>query len=209
MASSAHRPPAHSQAPAQVRRQHRHASAVGHLPVSCRASACQRSRFSVRPRIACALGWPTRAVPGQMTGWCSQPEPGGQSSRGRSIAASMLAALRPVFAASEFTTPAVPAGLSWPRSMSTRVSRCASCGIPRSQSRWRSTPRYLTRPLRMRSGGSAMPWVNPLPSCPTMMSRPLLLYAAAVCAAQVFGNPVELRGLEPLAFWLQTRRSSS
>jgi len=25
----------------------------------------------------------------------------------------------------------------------------------------------------------------------------------------VFGNRVELRGLEPLTFWLQTRRSSS
>jgi hypothetical protein len=42
-------------------------------------------------------------------------------------------------------------------------------------------------------------------SCPTMTSRPLLLYAAAVYAAQAFGNLVELRGLEPLTFWLQTR----
>jgi hypothetical protein len=34
-----------------------------------------------------------------------------------------------------------------------------------------------------------------------MTSRPLLLYAAAVYAAHEFGKPVELRGLEPLAFW--------
>jgi hypothetical protein len=54
-----------------------------------------------------------------------------------------------------------------------------------------------------------MPWVMPVLTCPTMTNRLLLLYAAAVRAAQTFGNPVELRGLEPLAFWLQTRRSSS
>jgi len=30
------------------------------------------------------------------------------------------------------------------------------------------------------------------------------MYAAAVHAVQVFGNLVELRGLEPLTFWLQT-----
>jgi hypothetical protein len=49
-----------------------------------------------------------------------------------------------------------------------------------------------------------MPWVMSLPTFPTMTSRPLLLYAAAVHAAQAFGNRVELRGLEPLTFWLQT-----
>ena len=54
-----------------------------------------------------------------------------------------------------------------------------------------------------------MPWAMPVLTFPTMTSRPLLLYAAAVHAAQVFGNLVELRGLEPLTFWLQTRRSSS
>jgi len=61
-----------------------------------------------------------------------------------------------------------------------------------------------TRPPRMRSGGSAMPWAMLVLTFPTMTSRPLLLYAAAVHAAQVFGNRVELRGLEPLTFWLQT-----
>ena len=54
-----------------------------------------------------------------------------------------------------------------------------------------------------------MPWAMPVLTFPAMASRPLLLYVAAVHAAQAFGNPVELRGLEPLTFWLQTRRSSS
>jgi hypothetical protein len=36
-----------------------------------------------------------------------------------------------------------------------------------------------------------------------------LLYAAAVRKGDVFEKCVELRGLEPLAFWMQTRRSSS
>jgi hypothetical protein len=54
-----------------------------------------------------------------------------------------------------------------------------------------------------------MLWVMSLLTFPAMASRPLLLYAAAVYAAQAFGNRVELRGLEPLTFWLQTRRSSS
>ena len=54
-----------------------------------------------------------------------------------------------------------------------------------------------------------MLWATWRQTCPVMESRPLLLYAAAVYAAQVFGNRVELRGLEPLTFWLQTRRSSS
>jgi hypothetical protein len=107
-------------------------------------------------------------------GLCSPLVPATRSSRERSTAASMPAALRPGSAASEFTTP-----------------------------------RYLTWPLRMRSGGSAMPWAMPVPNCPTMTSRPPLLYAAAVNVVQMFGNPVELRGLEPLTFWLQTRRSSS
>jgi hypothetical protein len=49
-----------------------------------------------------------------------------------------------------------------------------------------------------------MPWAMPVLTFPTMTSRPLLLYAAAVHAVQAFGNPVELRGLEPLTFWLQT-----
>ena len=49
-----------------------------------------------------------------------------------------------------------------------------------------------------------MPWAMPVLTFPAMASRPLLLYVAAVHAAQAFGNPVELRGLEPLTFWLQT-----
>ena len=49
-----------------------------------------------------------------------------------------------------------------------------------------------------------MLWATWWQTCPVMASRPLLLYAAAVYAAQAFGNRVELRGLEPLTFWLQT-----
>jgi hypothetical protein len=49
------------------------------------------------------------------------------------------------------------------------------------------------------------PWATPVLTFPAMTSRLLLLYVATVLAAQVFGNPVELRGLEPLTFWLQTR----
>ena len=54
-----------------------------------------------------------------------------------------------------------------------------------------------------------MPWAMSLLTFPMMESRPLLLYAVAVNAGQEFEKPVELRGLEPLTFWLQTRRSSS
>jgi hypothetical protein len=42
-----------------------------------------------------------------------------------------------------------------------------------------------------------------------MPSSHTLLYTAAVYAGHVFEKCVELRGLEPLAFWMQTRRSSS
>ena len=42
-----------------------------------------------------------------------------------------------------------------------------------------------------------MPWAMPVLTFPTMTSRPLLLYAAAIRAAQVFGNLVELRGSNP------------
>jgi hypothetical protein len=49
-----------------------------------------------------------------------------------------------------------------------------------------------------------MLWATWRQTCLAMESRPLLLYAAAVYAAQAFGNRMELRGLEPLTFWLQT-----
>ena len=44
---------------------------------------------------------------------------------------------------------------------------------------------------------------------PMMPGSHTLLYAAAVYGGQEFEKLVELRGLEPLAFWMQTRRSSS
>jgi hypothetical protein len=56
-----------------------------------------------------------------------------------------------------------------------------------------------------RSSGSAMPWVPPTPSCQMMPSSHTLLYAAADHGGYVFEKSVELRGLEPLAFWMQTR----
>ena len=54
------------------------------------------------------------------------------------------AARRQASATSRFTTPAVPADRSWPRSTSTLASPCRSCGIARSPSRWRSIPRFRT-----------------------------------------------------------------
>ena len=49
-----------------------------------------------------------------------------------------------------------------------------------------------------------MLWVLSLPTSPVMTSRPLLLYATGVNAGHFFEKTVELRGLEPLTFWLQT-----
>ena len=50
---------------------------------------------------------------------------------------------------------------------------------------------------------------SPTPRCQMMPTSHPLLYYAAVRGAHVFEKYVELRGLEPLAFWMQTRRSSS
>ena len=49
-----------------------------------------------------------------------------------------------------------------------------------------------------------MLWATWRQTCLAMESRPLLLYAAALYVGHAFGNRVELRGLEPLTFWLQT-----
>ena len=50
---------------------------------------------------------------------------------------------------------------------------------------------------------------SPMPRCQMKLSSRTLLYGAAVHGGHVFEKCVELRGLEPLAFWMQTRRSSS
>ena len=66
-----------------------------------------------------------------------------------------------------------------------------------------------TRRHSLRSSGSATLSAPLTPRYQMMRSRYPLLYAAAVQGGQVFEKCVELRGLEPLAFWMQTRRSSS
>ena len=46
--------------------------------------------------------------------------------------------------------------------------------------------------------------VHLTPRSQMMWSSQTLLYAAAVRGGQAFEKCVELRGLEPLAFWMQT-----
>jgi integrase len=60
-------------------------------------------------------------------------------------AASTGASARRESAGSPSMAPASPAGRCWPRSTSTRVWPCRSCGTARSPSRWRSTPRSCPR----------------------------------------------------------------
>lgn len=55
-----------------------------------------------------------------------------------------------------------------------------------------------------RSSGSATPWAPLTPRYRTMPTSRPLLYPAAVHGGHVFEKPVELRELEPLAFWMQT-----
>ena len=124
----------------------------------------------------------------------------------------MPAALGPVSAASASTTPVVPAGPRWPRSTFTRAWRCASCDTPRASAItieiYTQVPDKATQ-VALKRLSDAVGAAVPALTCPAMTSRPPLLYAAAVHVAHTFGSPVELRGLEPLAFWMQTRRSSS
>ena len=66
------------------------------------------------------------------------------------------------------TASARPVPRCWPLSMSIRVWRCASCGIARSPSRWRSIPKHRPTLRAMPSASSA-----------TGSHEPLLPFAAA------------------------------
>ena len=148
-----------------------------------RRATARRARAKLPPRDGEASAVRPRMaghLAAQFTSWCSrqlaEPGPGRRTWRAEGAPLTCIRA--------------------WP---------CRSCGTARSRSRWRSTRWCRTRRRLPHSSGLVMPSAPLRRRCQMMASSYPLLYGTAVHRGQVFEKGVELRGLEPLAFWMQTR----